>query len=1041
MPSIGGHLENRAYWRSLAQRAAPPDVASGGADSASSGAAEGDEFVGYEPPTAGGHTRRQFLSVMAAALSLAGLTLTGCRRWPEQEIRPFASRPEGMSPGEALWYATMLERDGVALGVLARCYDGRPIKIEGNPSHPDSLGAADAVAQASVLDLYDPDRSRRVLHSAAGQLQPAIRSWDHFTIELRRRLDELQPRRGEGLVVLSEPSASPTLTRLRAAFEQAWPGAAWRSYCPLHRDHEVQGSAMALGQPLRAHLDLAAAQVIACFDADLLGSHPSRQRLARGWAAGRDSGDAGRMNRLYAIESAMSITGGVADHRLPLRPSQVTAALAHLARRLDVPALAASLPADAAAWIDRLAADLLAHRGAAVVATGPAQPPTAHALAHAINHRLDAVGRTLRYTDEPDPGRAAADLRDVQQRLDAGQVHTLLVLGGNPVYDGGLVLDRAGCAIHLATHYNETSAAAQWHLPRAHELECWGDGRAWDGTISIQQPMILPLNNGRSAIEVTALLAGETQADGQELVKQTLRPMIGGVDFDGAWQQSLRDGVVAGSAWPPVRPRAAQAPIDTAAGEVEPDRPFEAVFVADASVHDGRWANNGWLQEMPDPVTQLVWDNAALMSVADARRLQIAVGDVIEVASGDRVLQLPVMIQPGVASGALVLPLGYGRRVAGRVGRGVGHDVYPLRPATQDYIVAVDRLEKTGRRYDLVMTQDHHLMDSVGAGARARRVGAPGQSGLLIHEATLEAYRRDPHVFEPKGRAVALKLYEPPHAFNRPHAWGMAIDLNKCIGCNACLVACQAENNVPIVGKQEVARHREMHWLRVDRYYKDDPRQGADNPQVVHQPLACAHCETAPCEQVCPVAATVHDSEGLNTMVYNRCIGTRYCSNNCPYKVRRFNYFDWHSRDPRAVGDTPPWLGIPDRQQEQSLDKVKAMAFNPDVTVRMRGVMEKCTYCTQRIQSARIHAKLEHAAGRRDSDTVMDGEVVPACAGSCPTQAIVFGDLNDPNSAVSKLHANPRAYGMLDDLLNLRPRTRYLAKLRNPAAAAQEAHA
>ncbi|MEX0777752.1 MAG: Fe-S cluster-containing hydrogenase [Phycisphaeraceae bacterium] len=1060
MPSLNPELEGRTYWRSLAQRAA--------AESGHGCADLGDEFAAYEPPAAGGHTRRQFLSLMAAAMGLAGLTLPGCRRWPEQEVLPFASRPEGISPGEALWYATMIERDGVALGVLARSYDGRPIKLEGNPAHPDSLGAADALTQASILDLYDPDRSRAVLLRAAGQAQPRISSWDHFRTDLRQRLDALRAgppgsRSGEGLVILSQVTASPTITRLREQFEQSWPGAVWRTFAPLHRDHEVQGSELAFGQPLRTQLDLAAAQVIACFDADLLGGHPSRQRLARGWSAGRDSGDQGRMNRLYVVESAMTLTGSVADHRLPLPPSQIAAAVAQLAGHLGVAAPAASLSPHPGGdrWIAQLASDLLAHQGQAVIAVGPAQPPAVHALAHAINQRLAAFGHAVRFTEEPDRGRAAPDLADAQQRIDAGQVHTLVMLGGNPVFDGGLkftISDTAagpghvGAAIHLGTHYNESSAASTWHLPQAHELECWGDGRAWDGTISIQQPLILPLFGGRSVIELLAMLAGESATDGRLLVQQTLRPMIGGVDFDGAWRQALRDGVVAGSAWPTTRPGVTRA---VPAEEFEERRKMneerggvvgssarssffvprssphvlEVLFIADSSVHDGRFANNGWLQEMPDPVTQLVWDNAALMSVTDTQRLGLALGDMVELQAGGRTLRMPVMIQPGVAAGTVVLPMGYGRRVVGRVGLGVGHDVYPLRPATQPYILALDMLRRTGERYDLVMTQEHHLIDAQGFRARAQRAGKPNESGLLIHDGTLDDYRGNQDLFQHKGHGIALKLFDPPHAFNEPHAWGMAIDLNKCIGCNACLVACQAENNVPIVGKQEVARHREMHWLRVDRYYKGD----TENPQVVHQPLACVHCETAPCEQVCPVAATVHDSEGLNTMVYNRCIGTRYCSNNCPYKVRRFNYFDWHSRSPRTTGDTPPWLGIPDRQQAQRVDKLAAMVFNPEVTVRMRGVMEKCTYCTQRIQAARIGAKLEHAAGRRQEETVRDGEVVPACAGTCPTQAIVFGDLNDPKSKVSRLHANARAYGMLDDLLALRPRTQYLAKLRHPA--------
>jgi molybdopterin-containing oxidoreductase family iron-sulfur binding subunit len=1018
------NLQGREYWRSLAQRAA----GQGGGT---------PEFRGYDPATFQGSTRREFLTLMGAAMALAGLTLTGCRRWPEQEIRPHATQPEGFTPGEAVWYATMLERDGVARGLLARSYDGRPIKIEGNPLHPDSRGAADALSQAAVLDLYDPDRSRAVLNRRKPGARPALSSWSRFDAFLDDQLQQLTPTDGQGLAILAQPSAAPTMTRLREAVARRWPRASWHTYAPLHRDADVQGALAAFGRPLRSQLNLAKAEVIACFDADLLSSHPQAQRHARDWATQRDP-QRPRCNRLYAVESGLSLTGAAADHRLPLSPARVAQALAALAHVLGV-APAVTVNDSTQTFIRSLAEDLLSHRGEAVVAAGPALGPAAHALTHAINHRLGAVDEVLTYTREPVEEPCARSLAALQQRLDRGAVRLLLVLGGNPVFDGGLELGSsfAGQALHLSESYNETSNACHWHLPQAHFLECWGDGRAWDGTVSIQQPLIRPLYDGRSPLELLAALAGE-ETDGRALVRRTLEPMLG-ANPDAAWDDLLRTGVLAGSAWDVERP-GQPLNLDLAELMTTADRgdAMEALFIADASVHDGRHANNGWLQEMPDPITQLVWDNAAQLSKHDADRLGLATGDEVELSRGGVKIRIPVMVQPGVARGTVVLPVGYGRRVCGPIGRGVGYDVFPLRRV--DAATAwLDAITPTGRRRQLVMTQEHHLLDAVGAAARDRRIGPPQGSGTIIREDTWDRYRADHELFHRQGKGHgSLKLYAAPSAFNEPHAWGMAIDLNKCIGCNACLVACQAENNVPVVGKREVARHREMHWLRIDRYYKGD----IENPQVVHQPLACGQCETAPCEQVCPVAATVHDSEGLNTMVYNRCIGTRYCSNNCPYKVRRFNYFDWHSRDPRTAGDTPPWLGIPDQQQQRSVDPVRALGFNPQVTVRMRGVMEKCTYCTQRIQQARIQAKLEHAAGSRDQPLVRDGEVTPACAGTCPTQAIVFGDLNDPGSAVARLHADGRAYGLLDELLDLRPRTRYLAKLRHPRGEQdQETHA
>ena len=1036
-----------AYWRSLEHRAQSPQLL----------AELEQEFPGYSSEAITEVSRRGFLKLMAASMALAGLTLGGCRRWPQRQVHPFAQGVEGMKPGQTEQYATLTHLGGVATGVLATSFDGRPIKIEGNPLHPYSLGAADAFSQASVLSLYDPDRSRTPLQRRTGRGGRTVdafmpRSWRDFERFARAHFDELAAQRGRGLAVLCEPSASPTLLRLRQEFLERYPEASWHLWEPVHRDDEIEGTRVAFGRALRPVYRLDRAAVVACFEADLLGRHPAHQRHARDWATLRRRADQGRMNRLYCLEANYSLTGSVADRRLAAAPSRIGLCLHALAAKLNVAdGPAGELNADEAALIARMAADLRQHQGRALVAVGPSQPPRMHALAHAINHALGAIGQTVRFTDEPvsDDGGCVASLRELSGSIEAGRVRTLVILGTNPAYDApaDMVpnLGRDGLTtIHLGSHFNETAARSNWHLPMAHELECWGDGRAWDGTPGVQQPLIMPLFEGRSPIELLSLLAGDKQ-EGLELVRRTWQAMLEGGDedaFDRQWRKVVHDGLWAEGAWPTVDADELRPPLAPARREVEVSSDdMELLFIPDTSMHDGRFANNGWLQELPDPLTKLTWDNAALISKPDADRLGLGNGDVLAIERRDgggnaHRLEIAAYIMPGLARGTLVLPLGYGRGRAGRIGEGVGFDTYQLRAADGQWIAPGAVAQRTGRRYRLAMTQDHHLIDAVGMWGRTTRVGEQGQSGYLIRDASLSDYRRDRHVFRRNGHGgVSLQLFEPAHPYNEPHAWGMAIDMNSCTGCSACVIACQAENNVPIVGKREVANKREMHWLRIDRYFKGP----VESPDTVHVPMPCAHCENAPCEEVCPVAATVHDSEGLNVMVYNRCIGTRYCANNCPYKVRRFNYFDYHATDPR--GRARPWLGIPDRQQHEGIDPVRQLGFNPDVTVRMRGVMEKCTYCTQRITAARIHAKGEAARGQREDERVRDGEVTPACAAACPTQAIVFGDLNDPESRVSKLLRGNRAYEMLEEF-NLRARTRYLGKVRNPAgptaAAAEE---
>ncbi|MEX1027608.1 MAG: 4Fe-4S dicluster domain-containing protein [Candidatus Paceibacterota bacterium] len=1030
------------------------------------------------PESVATHDRRRFLRLLGASMALAGITSTGCRRWPVEEIRPHTARPAGSSPGVAEHYATLFELDGVATGILAKSYDGRPIKIEGNPEHPTSNGSASGLAQASVLDLYDPDRSRVILQrtetpaddsgftedgssvvqtsaATSGDARPIMdprgdamrvkRSGDQFDAYARGLFADHRAREGDGLAILLQPSSSPTQRRLVEELKQAMPKARWFAYQPLHRDHAWAGSRAAFGQPLRCQYDLTQAKTIVCFDADLLGSHPAHLKLARDWSVGRRSADQGSMNRLVSIEACWSVTGSVADTRIPLRPSQIELAVEWLAVRLGVaPELPFGIDEGISERLEAVAQDLLGSGGAAVVAAGPALSPRAHQWVHAINARLGNVGTCIRYTKEPladdAPDGYVASIRELSDLLQGNVIQTLVIVGGNPVYDGpadtpldlSSTLERPLISIHLSSHDNETSQACTWHLPAAHALETWSDGLAWDGTHTLGQPLILPLFGGKSSLELLSLLAGKPTDDTRSLIRDTFGKRFPDAGAKG-WEVAIHDGFHADSRFAiesvadPQSPESRAAKSDTGkAGDG--NNAFELQFIADAKTHDGRFANNAWLQELPEPLSKLTWDNVAYLSKADADRLHLTNGDVIQLGNSrvpEATLKIPVFVMPGQAVGCLTVAIGYGRTRAGRIGNGVGTSVYPLRTSGTGYVLENCTAGKTGQQHELATTQLHHVVSSVADFALEKRLGDKGKAGLLLHEATLPEYVHDPHAVHGDAHAVhAAPLYDQPHPFDTPHRWAMAIDLNTCIGCSGCVVACQAENNIPVVGKENVIVNREMHWLRIDRYFKGDTA----DPDMVHVPTACAHCETAPCEQVCPVAATVHDTEGLNAMVYNRCIGTRYCANNCPYKARRFNYFDYQSTDPREPAK--PWLGIPDQQQGEEVSTLKKMVHNPEVTVRMRGVMEKCTYCVQRIADARITAKNEFSQGMRDSDLVREGEMQTACQATCPTQAIVFGDLNDPHSAVSVARRNARSYEMLAEL-NLGARTTYLAKIRN----------
>jgi molybdopterin-containing oxidoreductase family iron-sulfur binding subunit len=1002
-------LSGKAYWRSLNEYAETPEFAE----------LMAREFPAVASEALSASTRRSFLKVMGASLALAGLAFTGCR-WPKEKLAPYADRPEGFADGQPVEYATAMELAGVAVGLLATSFDGRPIKIEGNPGHPGSLGGASAQHQASVLELYDPDRSKLPVQRQEGQT--IRKTWDDFAAFATEHFAKLRSAQGQGLAVLCEQTSSPSMLYLRGQMERLMPAARFYEYEALSRDNGRRGTAAVFSQPHRALPVYDQAEVIVSLADDFLLNHPNAVRFARDFAAGRRA-ETGRMSRLYVVESGYSLTGANADHRIAVRPGEVAtvacAVAAELALNLGLPlpvTIQGQAPTlagfrispQATPLINTLARDLFDHRGCSIVTVGPGQPPEIHALACLLNEALGNVGRTLSYIAEEDSSRPShlQAITELCSRLEQGDVQTLLILGGNPAFDAPADLGFADklakvpTSIHLGPYDDETSQLCTWHVPRAHFLEAWGDACAYDGTVSVVQPLIDPLYGGKSAIEVLALVTGDSLTSGYDIVRRTLGTLMNAPDFEAAWRKTLNDGMLEGSAWLALSP---QGDYSRLPGQLGPHAApqglevFDLLLQQDASVYDGRFANNGWLQEMPDPMTKLTWDNAVQISVADATEHGLAHGDVVELSSEGQSIAAPVYVMPGQARGTLALSLGYGRRRAGRVGNKVGVNAYALRRTANWDVLRGVTLKKTGRQYKLAEVQDHWAIDRVGLEERGKRVGE------LVREATLDFFKQTPDF-------ARRMQYLPPavplwtRQEHEGHRWAMAIDLNSCNGCGACIVACVAENNIPVVGKERVAEGREMHWLRVDRYFSGEPEEA----KVVQQPLTCHHCEDAPCEQVCPFAATMHSSEGLNEMIYNRCVGTRYCSNNCPYKVRRFNFFNYH----------------------RHLSETEKMQFNPDVTVRSRGVMEKCSFCVQRIQEVKITAKNE----RRP---ISDGEITPACAQTCPAQAIYFGDLNDPESKVRKLHEEARAYAILEEL-NVKPRTKYLARLRNPATGTPE---
>src|ERR1051326_877159 len=972
-----GDTRHREFWRSL--------------DELSRSEAFDDVLANEFPLQAlplqrGGVDRRDFVKLMSASMALAGLA--ACNR-PEQKFVPYVKQPESLIPGKPMFFATAMTLGGVATGVLAESHLGRPTKIEGNPDHPSSLGASDSQMQASILGLYDPDRAQVVYQLGE------IRTWSEFVAALVPITNNAKTA-GASLRLLTETITSPTLGAQIQQLLAAYPGMQWHQWEPVNRDNVREGLRMAFGSYVNAVYHFDKANVVVALDADFTSSGPGHLRYARDFAARRKVRvGTTSMNRLYSIDCGLSSTAAVADHRWAVRPSEVEGwargLLAGGGGNRDIAAGAR---------------DLQKNRGASTVIAGEGQRPVVHAIAMAINQQLGNIGTTVTITDplEVQPVNQLESLRKLVTDMNAGAVKTLIMLGGNPVYDApadfnfAKALDKVPFRAHLSHYYDETSMLSHWHIPETHYLETWGDARGHDGTVSIQQPLIAPLYNGRSPIEVVGALLGGMDATPYDTVRAYWFAKGGN---EQTWRQWLNDGVIAGSALP-ARGGAASMTIPPAVQHPKPPGyalDIELHIVPDPNIHDGRFANNGWLQELPKPQSKLCWENFAIVSPAMAKA--IGFGDVesaplnneletrrVRLQYRGREVVLPLWIVPGHPFGVITTTLGYGRKNGGRIASPpgaapIGADVYPLRFSDAlhgGFGVAVNLTDEGA--YPIACTQEHQSLNVSDTG---------GERGIIRRETFGEARKHE----EESGTE---SMY-PPYSYPS-HAWAMVIDPSVCTGCNGCVVACQAENNIAVVGKKEVHRQREMHWLRIDRYYRGSP----DNPEIYHQPVPCMQCENAPCEPVCPVEATSHNGEGLNDMTYNRCVGTRYCSNNCPYKVRHFNNFFSADYDPPAL---------------------KPMR-NPDVTVRTRGVMEKCTYCVQRINAAKIEAEK-----RGGNQRVRDGEIVTACQQACPTDAIVFGDMNDKTSRVAQLKKEPSNYALLEEL-NTRPRTTYLAVVRNP---------
>lgn len=1051
-PSAG-----RRYWRSLDELADTPEFADWLHREFPQGASEMTD----------GHSRRQFLKLMSASFALAGVATlgTGCRR-PEEHLEPYGKQPEDHVYGEPQYFATAMPTRSGAIPLVVKSCEGRPIKVEGNALYPGSNGGTDRYAQASILDLYDPDRAQHFTHE--GNAVPR----DEALKFLSDLSEKFSGNQGEGLAFLAESCTSPSRARLQQKAARKFPKAKWFTFDAIDAGIHQRAATQAFSQPVRPIFLFDQARVILSLDSDFLGGEEGAHHHIRKFAAGRKAGE--RMSRLYVVESLFTLTGANADHRLRVPASLVNQiAAAFLA---EVSNATVSLPPGVdARWIAECAKDLAANRGAVLVVAGSRQPAEVHQLAHALNSVLGSIGKTMTFVSAPE--NSAADLKE----LDAASLDTLIVLGGNPVYHGRWPA-KAQTVVRLGYYDDETSAKANWNFPSAHYLESWGDAETADGIVVSIQPLIQPLFGGLTELEFIARLAGESKTSPYEIVRETFASAAEGAPQfpEESWKRFLFNGFV-GSKPREIALTGAGNPPATAAAKAVSASNLEVIFYRDSKLDDGRFANNGWMQELPDPITKMTWDNAVLLSRETARALAVQNGDMVEISLKGRTVIGPIWVQPGMADYSLGLALGYGRERAGRVGTLVGFNAYKI--FAGQYVETGASIRKTGETRILACTQQHWSMEGRPAVrefnfadvAEDLKEAKPGEAAASVAEDKF-------HTIEPP---IVKSLYPNPLDEAKKtalHQWGMTIDLGACVGCGTCIVACQSENNIPIVGKDQVLRGREMHWMRVDRYFTADPKKKhnpsafdlnsdenqadprqqfegwIDDVQAVNQPMLCQHCESAPCENVCPVAATVHDQEGLNVMAYNRCIGTRYCSNNCPYKVRRFNFLDYNKRPLAELKgtlynttlthktdgkwDLLRWWNEPNSgmRTEGEWDLIR-LSKNPDVTVRMRGVMEKCTFCTQRIEQAKIAQKARAGASDNVRLTEAAGTIPRvACQQACPAGAIVFGDVSDAASTVSRQKTSPLNYSVLGDLLT-KPRTTYLARVRNPNHAMPDFHA
>ena len=930
------------------------------------------EFPGLSGQIPEGTDRRSLLKVMAASLAMAGAA--ACTKQPKELIVPYVRQPENLVLGLPLFYATAMTTGGYARGLLVESHLNRPTKVEGNADHPASLGSTTIFEQASTLSLYDPDRSETVMKEGR------ISNWSEFTGRFSTEAQAIATRKGEGLAVLTGATTSPTLISQMNALMTQWPGTKWYVHEPSANPAVASAAKKMAGKPAIVTYDLSKADVIVSLESDFLNCGPAAMLYARQFSAKKAIDGGQTPVRLYAIESSPSVSGSLADHHISVKSSSIPAIAYQLAKACGVSAPESGAPLG---WVAAIADDLKNSKGRCVVIAGDYQPESVHLAAHAINAALGNAGSTVKLLGAVEPDNTHT-LEELVGDLNSGHVEDLLILGVNPVYSAPVSLNfeaairKARLVVRLGQFFDETSRWSHWHVPEAHYLETWSDARAFDGTVTIMQPLIEPLYGGKSAHELVTILLGKPDQSSHEVVKAYWQGENKG-DFDTTWKTSLHNGFMQGTASPVLEGSAGVALPALSTSEAN----FEIVFRPDPTIGDGYWANNGWLQELPKPQTKVTWENTVYVSLKDAEQQKLASGDVVKITVNGKSTSGPVFVLPGHAQGSASVFFGYGRDNSGRVGSKIGYNAYAIQDSATPF-VAAGSIAKTGEKIHLANVQEMQTM--------AEREP--------VRAAEFSEYKKHPNFPTMDEPTVPAELTLYPNQWPyEGYKWGMTIDLNTCTGCSACIIACQAENNIAVVGKDQVIRGRHMHWIRVDRYYSGNG--DLDNPEMYNQPVPCMHCENAPCEVVCPVAATVHSNEGINQMVYNRCVGTRYCSNNCPYKVRRFNFYlysDW---------------------QTESMYGMR----NPDVSVRSRGVMEKCSYCIQRIQEAKISTEKEN---RR----VRDGEILTACQQVCPTQAIAFGDLNDPNAQVAKQQGLPRNYGLLDDL-NTRPRTTYLGTVRN----------